>query len=138
MWDHKKYLFATYLSPWQKQGDYDYYYDIWSNVHYGYVGVIAGVPEAVLLDAAGVEQIGSDTIRWLGDPEQYPGPTISEDLSKGMRAFDDVSDRISVGIGMKLARLYPKGGVTGKMIMAEVLAVPIADWGAGIQVHECK
>ncbi|MBQ54485.1 MAG: hypothetical protein CMK72_06230 [Pseudomonadaceae bacterium] len=139
VWDHKKYLFANFRGAWQKQGEYDYYYDIWSNVHYGYVGVIAGVPEALLLDAAGVEQIGSDTVRWARDGTgESHGPQLSGDLSEGLRAFDDAPDRISVGIGVKLAKQYPKGGVTGEMIKAEVLAVPITDWGAGIQAHECR
>ncbi|MEH6366552.1 MAG: polymorphic toxin type 44 domain-containing protein, partial [Pseudomonas marincola] len=139
VWDHKKYLFANFRGAWQKQGEYDYYYDIWSNVHYGYVGVIAGVPEALLLDAAGVEQIGSDTVRWARDGTgESHGPQLSGDLSEGLRAFDDAPDRISVGIGVKLAKQYPKGGVTGEMIKTEVLAVAITDWGAGIQAHECR
>ena len=139
VWDHKPELLRIFDDVWHKQGDYDYYYDIWSNVHYGYVGVVAGVPEAVLLDAAGVEQIGSDTVRWALDPTgQRPGPTISGDLGEGLRAFDDVPDRISVGIGMKLASIYPCGGVTGEIIMKEVMAVPIADWSAGVRVHECR
>ncbi|SFQ79718.1 Zn-binding Pro-Ala-Ala-Arg (PAAR) domain-containing protein, incolved in TypeVI secretion [Pseudomonas sp. NFPP07] len=144
-WDHKPILSRKYNGVvYHKQGDYDYFYDIWSNVHYGYVGMAGGLSERVLLDGAGLEQIGSDTYRKAEEvvfkpKEQWklPGPHRSADID-GMRAWDDAPDRISIGIGIKLYRQYPNGGVTAKLIMDEVLAVTPQEWGKGVKVHECK
>ena len=33
---------------------------------------------------------------------------------------------------------HPNGGLTAKMIMDEVLAVPSEKWGKGVRVHVCK
>lgn len=137
-WDHKpklSELFGAY--PWHKQGAYDFYFDIWSNIHYGYVGVAGGLSDSVLLDGAGVEQIGSDLYRQARNPEKFKGPRRTEGV-EGMRAWDDVPDRVSIIIGMSLYREYPNGGVTAKTIMDKVLAVPIAEWGTGVQKHVCK
>ncbi|OLF53103.1 polymorphic toxin type 44 domain-containing protein [Pseudomonas chlororaphis] len=137
-WDHKpilQKLFGEY--PWHKQGAYEYFYDIWSNIHYGYVGVAGGFSESVLLDGAGVEQIGSDTWRFIKNPKRFDGPQRTEGVD-GMRAWDDVPDRVSIIIGMNLYKEYPKGGLTGKIIMEKVLAIPISEWAKGVQPHACK
>ncbi|AZD27627.1 polymorphic toxin type 44 domain-containing protein [Pseudomonas chlororaphis] len=144
-WDHKPILAKKYNGVvYHKQGGYDYFYDIWSNVHYGYVGMAGGLSESVLLDGAGIEQIGSDTYRKVDEivfkpKEQWklPGPHRSADID-GMRAWDDAPDRISIGIGITLYRQHPNGGVTAKLIMDEVLAVTPQEWGKGVKVHECK
>lgn len=137
-WDHKTILlklFGPY--PWYKQGDYEYFYDIWSNIHYGYVGIASGFSESVLLDGAGVEQIGSDTWRFITDPGRFEGPKKAAGV-EGMRAWDDAPDRISIAIGVNLFKEYPQGGLTAKIIMDKVLAVPKADWAKGIKEHVCK
>lgn len=95
-WDHKPKIAARFLSL-SNHSHYRYtydhvkcYYDIWSNIHYGYVGAAAGFDESVLLDGAGLEQIGSDLFRrrW---------PTQSAGVS-GLRAYDDESDRVSISM----------------------------------------
>jgi uncharacterized Zn-binding protein involved in type VI secretion len=137
-WDHKPKLLTMYNGVVRhKQGKYEYYYDIWSNIHYGYVGIAGGLSESVLLDGAGVEQIGSDTKRWLEDRKKNPGPHLTASLSDGLRAFDDIADRVAISIGVKLANRHSGGGVTAKIIMAEVLAVAPENWGDGIRVHTC-
>ncbi|MFK8331287.1 polymorphic toxin type 44 domain-containing protein [Pseudomonas sp. BJa5] len=136
-WDHKPKLIKLFgTKPWHKQGAYDYYYDIWSNIHYGYVGIAAGLSDSVLLDGAGVEQIGSDLYRQARNPEKFKGPRRTDGV-EGMRAWDDVPDRVSIVIGMNLYKEYPDGGVTAKIIMDKVLAVPIVEWATGIQKHDC-
>ncbi len=137
-WDHKPKLEAMYNGVVRhKQGKYTYYYDIWSNIHYGYVGIAGGLSESVLLDGAGVEQIGSDTKRWLEDRKKNPGPHLTASLFDGLRAFDDIADRVAISIGVKLAKQYSSGGVTAKIIMDEVLAVAPENWGDGIRDHVC-
>lgn len=144
-WDHKPKIFALFGGAARhKQGAHEYYYDIWSNIHYGYVGMAGGFTESALLDGAGGEQIVSDSVRKIvevlfepGKEKKLPGPNRSENVD-GLRAWDDAQDRISIGIGTKLYNQYPHGGITGKIIMTEVLAVPLKDWGGGARAHVCK
>lgn len=143
-WDHKPIIRKTIGGVWHKQGKYEYFYDIWSNVHYGYVGRAGGLSESVLLDGAGGEQIISDVLRKAQEvatkPKkqwELPGPNRSADID-GLRAWDDAPDRISISIGVNLYRQHPNGGITAKMIMDQVLAVPPKEWGKGIKLHECK
>ncbi|QLL14209.1 polymorphic toxin type 44 domain-containing protein [Pseudomonas chlororaphis] len=144
-WDHKPILSKKYNGVvYHKQGNYDYYYDIWSNIHYGYVGMAGRLSESALLDGAGAEQIISDTKSKLEEAVKTPkedrkllGPHRSADID-GLRAWDDAPDRISISIGIKLFSQHPNGGITAKMIMDEVLAVPPEAWGKGVRVHKCK
>ncbi|MNR68606.1 hypothetical protein D3C85_1932670 [compost metagenome] len=55
-----------------------------------------------------------------------------------MRSWDDVADRVSISIGVKLANQHPNGGISAKVIMDEVLAVAPKNWGAGIDDHRCE
>ncbi|WP_097304445.1 polymorphic toxin type 44 domain-containing protein [Pseudomonas chlororaphis] len=137
-WDHKPKLLKLFDGEVRhKQGDYDYYYDIWSNIHYGYVGLAGGFSESVLLDGAGAEQIVSDSLRKIQKWNERRGPRRSAGID-GLRAWDDVPDRISINIGMKLYSQHPNGGITAKMIMDEVLAITPEEWGDGAIVHKCK
>ncbi|MGF0344968.1 polymorphic toxin type 44 domain-containing protein [Rhodococcus sp. IEGM1300] len=127
-----------------KQGAHDYYYDIWSNIHYGYVGMASGLSESLLLDGAGAEQIVSDSWRKVKElalvaqeDRKLPGPHRSVGVI-GLRAWDDAPDRISIGIGTKLYSRYPNGRITATMIKNEVLAVTPKNWGEGASVHDCK
>ena len=61
VWDHKPKIHAKFGRHHHRQGKY--YYDIWPNIHYGYVGMAGGLTEGVLLDGAGAEQIVSDQLR---------------------------------------------------------------------------
>ncbi|WP_454834875.1 MULTISPECIES: polymorphic toxin type 44 domain-containing protein [Pseudomonas] len=145
-WDHKPKLKTLFNGTfWHKQGKYMYFYDIWSNIHYGYVGIIGGLSESVLLDGAGAEQIASDILRkgeeWIKKPEKdwkLPGPQPTASPWMDLRSWDDVADRVSISIGVKLANEHPNGGVTAKMIMDEVLAVAPENWGEGIDDHVCE
>jgi hypothetical protein len=144
-WDHKPKLRRLFPGVRHKQGQYDYYYDIWSNIHYGYVGIIGGLSESVLLDGAGAEQIASDTLRKIEElvdkpkaDRTLPGPHPTASPWTDLRSWDDVADRVSISIGVRLAKQHPNGGVTLKMIMDEVLSVAPNNWGDGISVHLCK
>jgi uncharacterized Zn-binding protein involved in type VI secretion len=136
-WDHKVIIGEQFGGPWQKQGQVDYFYDIWSNIHYGYVGLAGGLSESVLLDGAGLEQIASDSIRKVRKWSERKGPHRSADI-EGMRAWDDIGDRVSISIGVKLYKRHPSGGITAKMLMNEVLALPRSSWGDGTRDHVCR
>jgi hypothetical protein len=146
VWDHKPKLQKKYNGVvWHKQGKYAYYYDIWSNIHYGFIGIIAGLSESVLLDGAGAEQIASDAVRkveeWWNKPKsqwQLPGPHPTASPWTQLRSWDDTADRVAISIGIRLATMHPNGGVTTKTIMDEVLAVAPENWGEGIIDHRCE
>ena len=73
-WDHKPLLMDEKRSPvpevlserpgkprgWSAVGSRLYRFDIWSNIHYGYVGRASGFSQAELTGGAGIEQIGSE------------------------------------------------------------------------------
>jgi len=58
-WDHKPKIKARFISvisgsgAWHAYKDCLYFYDIWSNIHYGYVGSAAGFSKSALLDGLG-------------------------------------------------------------------------------------
>ena len=135
-WDHKKSIRQQFSGVWHKQGEVDYFYDIWSNIHYGYVGRAGGLSESALLDGAGLEQIASDTIRKIDDWDEQDGPRRYADID-GMRAWDDIGDRVSISIGIKLHKQQPDGGITAKVLMNEVLAVSLSSWGGSVRDHLC-
>lgn len=145
-WDHKPKLEAMYNGVVRhKQGGYEYYYDIWSNIHYGYVGIAGGLSESLLLDGAGAEQVASDSFRkieeWLTKPKEERrllGPRPTDSPWTKLRSWDDVADRVSISIGIKLANKYPNGSLTAQIIMNEVLGIAPEKWGKGIRVHICK
>lgn len=137
-WDHKVALAEMYDGVvYHKQGDYDYFYDIWSNIHYGYVGRAGGLSESALADGAGLEQIASESVRKVFNWKKRQWPDAAEGVD-GLRAYDDDQDRISIDIGMKLFAEHPNGGITAQMVMDKVLAVKPKDWGDGVRAHVCK
>jgi hypothetical protein len=104
-WDHKPYILKTFnfknMKEPQKRhklGDFNYYHDIWSNLHYGYVGTAAGFSESELLDGAGIEQIVTDLIVRFKLPRNN---------AKMLRGFDGPSDRTSISIGIELYKKDP-------------------------------
>lgn len=112
-WDHKKYIRSTFHprhaleQVWHRLGNWEYYYDIWSNIHYGYVGLACGFSKSTLLNGAGLEQVGSDILRkrW---PQQRPGVS-------GMAAFDDASDQVAIGIGAQLYIATPRSATSAQV-----------------------
>ncbi len=136
-WDHKPTIRKKFGGVRHKQGQIDYFYDIWSNIHYGYVGRVGGLSEGVLLDGAGLEQIASDSIRKFNDWEERSWPHRSADI-EGLRAWDDVGDRVAISIGAKLCKQHPNGGITAKILMDEVLAIPQSSWGDAARAHICE
>jgi hypothetical protein len=112
-WDHKPYILKTFnfknLKEPQKRhklGDFNYYHDIWSNIHYGYVGTAAGFTESELLDGAGLEQIGTDLFRF----------NLPHKKGKGLRGFDYPSDRVSISIGIELYKKDPNNIKTSDVL----------------------
>ncbi len=100
-WDHKP-IIAKNFHPrvpngqqhWHALDKTLYFYDVWSNIHYGFVGKAAGFSDSVLLDGAGLEQIGSNLGRWTA-PQR-------DSTVNGLRAFDNPEDRAGIEMGISL------------------------------------
>ena len=120
-WDHKPKIRHRFLSAtnnshvWFTYGTTDYYYDIWSNIHYGYVGLAAGFDEDTLLDGAGLEQVGTDLLR-----RRWPSRSLGV---QGLRAYDEPSDRVSISMGVALYRMVP-AQVTPAHLVRTILMTP--------------
>ena len=81
---------------------------MWSNIHYGYVGAAAGFSDGVLLDGAGLEQVGSTLLRGKT-------PTRSTGVS-GLRAWDDPADRAGISVGIALYGRKPAGVTPDELV----------------------
>ncbi len=112
-WDHKPILTNEKRSPvpeipvdrpekprgWSTIGSSLYRFDIWSNIHYGYVGRASGFSQPELTGGAGIEQIGSDV---------YHGnmPHRSGEADNWASSWDDPSDNAAILIGAQLWDQY--------------------------------
>jgi len=116
-WDHKPILYPrdpSQKSPvpeivrhrgWSSIGLRLYRMDIWSNIHYGYVGRGSGFSEAELTGGAGPEQIGADLCsHFVADSETMPHRSPGAD--NWMSAWDDPSDNAAIQIGIHLWSQY--------------------------------
>ena len=143
-WDHKEYIqknpdqFSSLgKSSYQwhhKYGEYEYYYDIWSNIHYGYLGVYCGFSADAMLDGAGLEQVGTDILnpeKVVTDRSVLNGP--------GLRRFDDSTDNLSIRIGFELFEEYPDSSqLTAEIVMQKVVAAPYPIGLYSKILHDCE
>ena len=111
-WDPKPFLVKelrkTKKDPYWSQlreGGPEYYYDVWGNIEYGYLGTAAAFSEDALLEGAGAEQIVSSIGYAISrrDPGLLPrrAPGIG-----GLRAWDDPADQTGTQIGIDLWNTY--------------------------------
>lgn len=93
-----------------------YRYDVWSNVHFGFVGTSAGFSADVLADGAGVAQLnpGSWDSVWS---------TMQNGGLPGMRRYDDPADQSALMLGIHLFQRYGTG-LTLDQLRYEVLRWP--------------
>jgi len=144
-WDHKKAIRAmfepkgTFRRGWQKYGQHDYYFDIWSNIHYGYVGTAIGFNAAELIKGAALAQIKQDLTNQIKDwelpalqnhPENGPWPDSA----------DDIPDHISVQLGIDLYADVKPIALTADILLRKIVAVPLP-WGTNDskakRLHRC-
>lgn len=148
VWDHKQYFdpavdsvrgmqFATLgitTEPYHhKYQGYEYYYDIWSNIHYGYVGRYIGFSEDALLDGAGLAQL-------LDDFRKFDkSPTNRSDINgEGLRRYDDVADYLSVRLGISLFDRFTPQALTGPLLMSEIAQVAYPEEVGSKIPHTCQ
>jgi len=116
-WDHKTAISripdSSSTRQYHRLGAFAYYYDVWSNIHYGYVGAACRFGEGLLLDGAGLEQAGSSLAAGRL-PERIADLPIP-------RAWDDKPDQAGIQIGITLYRESPHG-VTAQQLVKAVVA----------------
>ncbi|OSI13837.1 polymorphic toxin type 44 domain-containing protein [Neisseria dumasiana] len=87
-------------SHYHKYKKHDYFYDVWSNIHYGYVGMACGFSADLLLDGAGLEQIGTNILS--GRSAQKTG----KDQTGKLRDYDNIADRETIALGINLFKNF--------------------------------
>ncbi|HWL29010.1 MAG TPA: polymorphic toxin type 44 domain-containing protein [Burkholderiaceae bacterium] len=136
-WDHKRVLkekFPTELERgWHKYRDYEYFYDIWSNIHYGYVGVALGFSALEMINGAGLAQYLHN--RWNAQP-QHDNP----ELGPWPASADDIQDHRSIRLGAELLRNAPPHALTVEKLLQMIDTAPLP-WGThgrqAKRAHRC-
>ena len=106
-WDHKPIILSkmTDEEGWSCIGSSRYRYDIWSNIHYGYVGAASGFNKTVLVENAGLEQVGSNIISHHIPHYSSQNQTLIEGFAPNV-GWDEASDVASIIIGANLWKNY--------------------------------
>ena len=146
IWDHKPYLekklkeklassgfeITSKQWRWSKLNNFDYFYDIWSNIHYGYIGYHAGFFAEILKGGASVAQLLQDLKKGHMQFHFSNGWPIND--------FDDITDQISICIGIELAkRKNPEDlSISDLLLLIEEVPVPWGDNASQAKrEHEC-
>ncbi|EPC02353.1 hypothetical protein L861_15055 [Litchfieldella anticariensis FP35 = DSM 16096] len=139
-WDHKRRIAGrfetlgkTSYRHHHKYKKYEYFYDIWSNIHYGYMGLFCGFSRDALLDGAGLEQVGTDLHRF-----QSPTNRASTN-GEGLQRFDDTTDSLSIRIGYDLFDAYPDPQrLTAQILLDRIEAAPYPMEVGSKVLHDCQ
>lgn len=128
-WDHKPIIAKRFIradSGYQTQENHLYiapdgkqyavYYDVWSNIHYGYVGTACGFSPDDLLDGAGLEQIGTDL-----KAGRLPS---RKGTQGGLQSLDDPDDSAAIKVGIDLYQHNPTR-VTAEELLDRVVTNPL-------------
>ncbi|MDO1509390.1 MULTISPECIES: polymorphic toxin type 44 domain-containing protein [unclassified Neisseria] len=105
---------ALSQSHYHKYKKHDYFYDVWSNIHYGYVGMACGFSASILLDGAGLEQIGTNILS--GKNVERTGKEQTDKL----RDYDNIADRETITLGVNLFKDFGIKNIS-KLTMMDVL-----------------
>ncbi len=102
-WDHKAKIMNSY-GKWSfdRLDKRLYSFDIWSNIHYGYIGLASDIPEWDLLSGAGIAQKLAGTV-----PPGYEDRV--QTMLDFFSALDDPLDQEAIKIGFELWRSVKTG-----------------------------
>jgi len=112
IWDHKPYILIRW-GDWtcskKKNGALKFFHDIWSNIHYGFLGVHVGFTESELLHGAGVAQ-------W----KDHELESVIAKISKGgLKGLDDPEDQTAIKIGFDLYKNH-KNNLLSELIIEKI------------------
>lgn len=147
-WDHKPIIKAMLIQRgifrkgWQRYAQYDYFYDIWSNIHYGYVGTAVGFSKDELLGGAGLAQALSDAKRDLQEKKRWPVMQSHPENGAWPNSADDVQDHISIQLGIDLYRSAKPDTLSTELLLSEITSVALP-WGSSgdnqaKRPHQCS
>ncbi|HDC4544803.1 polymorphic toxin type 44 domain-containing protein [Enterobacter cloacae] len=131
-WDHKPIIRKKFKSVavtrpleskqmsesyYHKYKEYDFYLDVWSNIHYGYVGLSVGFSEGLLLK----------------------GSTWEQNMTPGAMGEDTLDDITSMKIGFKLYHRFGKYAekLTSQHILEALLNISINGFSESRTEHWC-
>ena len=96
-WDHKKEILESF-GKWHQRKGFAYRYDIWSNIHYGYISQVIGFGKSEMLAGAGIAQIGDYLFHdgplepdWLQSPYFGDDPYDNAAIKVGFALYTEVS-----------------------------------------------
>ncbi|MEO0443635.1 MAG: polymorphic toxin type 44 domain-containing protein [Pseudomonadota bacterium] len=114
-WDHKPFIKKTY-GEWSRDSDTNtqFNFDIWSNIHYGYVGRSVGFSAWTLKAGAGYAQKMAGT----NPPGYWMRRIDSLGDADFLAAFDDPKDQAAIVIGINLWDQYKLNISTNKLVSA--------------------
>lgn len=117
-WDHKHIIKAnpefralSLDGNQRKEGhyhrykDFDYFYDVWSNIHYGFIGRVCGFTEWELNYGAGAAQLREDfkakAVSWWELMLRFK--------SGNAKRWDNPEDQVTIELGYVMYNEYMKG-----------------------------
>ena len=78
-----------------------FFFDIWSNIHYGYIGKSVGFSRLELVSGAGVAQAQDNTNLPPGALQRFKQALLDADIS-ALGELDEVEDRAAAELGIEL------------------------------------
>lgn len=125
-WDHKGDIFSKY-GEWSVDQSTRrlYNFDIWSNIHYGYVGLAANFPEWELLAGAGIAQKRPGIREYVRRRIQRIGD------ADAFSALDDPHDQEAIKIGFALWRS------AGRSVSAQNILDAVRSNAARLKTKRC-
>lgn len=106
-WDHKNYVSENLGGKIELVAGLEVDFDVYSNIHYGFIGRSAGFDSNILLGGAGAQQIIS---------AMKPDSKTETHLEWAPDFFDDPRDQAAIRIGMELYDTYGEDFTTDNFI----------------------
>lgn len=104
-WDHKEKIKKLQGGDWacDRTTQLKFMYDIWSNVHYGFVGRYVGFTAFELINGAGFAQLGDNNRTLSTWTKQYiSNRFVDFGDADIIGAFDDAEDTQAIKVGISL------------------------------------
>ena len=120
-------------SFFHKYKNYDYFYDVWSNIHYGYVGRYVGFDANTLLTGSYLQQFGKETVDELMKIKN--GDKSLKDMELKADTKDDIT-AMQIGIDL-FENFYPATYVTEYLILKILDSTADSDLPYSKQTHVC-